>query len=175
MRERTKTRLLRYATVHGKENDMNYRQTSKKSFCLCNDNGKMILPKKYHLSAISQLKKAGVTKQSLLDQGYHVVPKNKYKFAIESDPLKKSFLDTPNHLVRYQYVGPEDERNRDFCAEVLALDLIYRKEDINMMSFRAENPDFGYYSIFDYCGSYGCRHDWDELWFSNVDEIKDEE
>jgi hypothetical protein len=147
-----------------------------KQFTFCNGKLKKVLPTYVKPIVLSHLKKVGVTKQSLIDAGYHLVSKDKkLNFAIESDPLSSSSLDTPTNLVRYQYVGPEDDRNRDFCAEVLDLDLIYRKEDINMMSWRAENPDFGYYSIFDYCGSFGCRHDWDELWFSNVDEIKDEE
>jgi hypothetical protein len=51
----------------------------------------------------------------------------------------------------------------------LDLDLVYRKEDINMMSFRSENKDFGTYSIFDYKGSYNCRHSWKRLVFKKTD------
>ena len=60
-------------------------------------------------------------------------------------------------LVRYKYFGPRDDRNRTFCAEVLSLSRIYTEEEIqNGLS----NPEFGNYSIFDYKGSYGCRHVW---------------
>lgn len=60
-------------------------------------------------------------------------------------------------LVRYKYTGPRDDRNRTFCAEVLSLGRIYTEEEIqNGLS----NPEFGNYSIFDYKGSYGCRHVW---------------
>ncbi len=82
------------------------------------------------------------------------------KFAIESDPTAPSNLDQGMFKIRYQYVGPRDDKNRDFCADVLDLNLIYRKEDIDQMSFRTENPEFGTYSIFRYKGSYGCRHAW---------------
>jgi len=60
-------------------------------------------------------------------------------------------------LVRYSYDGPEDEKNRTFCAQIIGLNRIYTEEEIkNGLS----NPEFGNYSIFDYKGSYGCRHRW---------------
>jgi len=60
-------------------------------------------------------------------------------------------------LVRYKYFGPRDDRNRTFCSEVLSIARIYTEEEIkNGLS----DPEFGNYSIFDYKGSYGCRHVW---------------
>jgi hypothetical protein len=60
-------------------------------------------------------------------------------------------------LVRYEYSGPVDEKTRDFCREVISLGKLYTEEEIkNGLS----NPEFGDYSIFDYKGSYGCRHVW---------------
>ena len=60
-------------------------------------------------------------------------------------------------LVRYEYSGPNDEKTRDFCSEVLSLNRLYTEEEIkNGLS----NPEFGNYSIWDYKGSYGCRHVW---------------
>ena len=91
------------------------------------------------------------------------------EFAISSDPEAESILDQGLYAIRYEYNGPIDEKNRQFCAEVLGLNLIYRKEDINQMSFSSDNPDFGTYSIFDYKGSYGCRHNWERLTFKKVD------
>jgi hypothetical protein len=82
-------------------------------------------------------------------------------FAIQSDPAAKSALDEGLYAVRYKYEGPRDERNRDFCADVMDKDLIYRKEDIDMMSFSGDNPMSKVnYSIFRYKGSYNCRHKW---------------
>ena len=37
---------------------------------------------------------------------------------------------------------------------------IFRYEDINQMSFRKENSEFGKYSIWKFKGSFGCRHRW---------------
>lgn len=83
--------------------------------------------------------------------------------AIESNPNEPSkwdqVINNNLYLVRYKYVGPRDEKNRKFCADVLDADLIYRKEDIDMMSFRGENPmSKQNYSIWKYKGSYNCRH-----------------
>ena len=83
---------------------------------------------------------------------------------LTSDPLARtSFNDLPDPkgggqwLVRYKYDGVKDDRNREFCAAILSMDRIYTEEEIkNGLS----NPEFGNYSIFDYKGSYGCRHRW---------------
>lgn len=84
---------------------------------------------------------------------------------IESDPEDPSYLDKGLYKIRYEYRGPRDDKNRDFCAAVLDLNLIYRKEDIDTMTSNGANPEFGYYSIWDYKGSYGCRHRWHRLVF----------
>jgi hypothetical protein len=83
---------------------------------------------------------------------------------LTTDPTsRESFNDFSNPkgggqwLVRYKYFGPRDDRNRTFCSEVLSIARIYTEEEIqNGLS----NPEFGNYSIFDYKGSYGCRHVW---------------
>lgn len=60
-------------------------------------------------------------------------------------------------LVRYEYSGPNDGKTRSFCSDVLSIGKLYTEEEIiNGLS----NPEFGNYSIFDYKGSYGCRHVW---------------
>lgn len=71
-------------------------------------------------------------------------------------------------LVRYYYDGPEDDKNRSFCAEVLSLGRIYTEEEIkNGLS----NPEFGNYSIWDYKGSYGCRHRWRrQIYFEDFED-----
>ena len=84
---------------------------------------------------------------------------------IESDPEDPSELDAGLYKIRYEYRGPHDDKNRDFCSEVLDLNLIYRKEDIDTMTTNVANPEFGSYSIWDYKGSYGCRHRWHRLVF----------
>ncbi|HPI82865.1 MAG TPA: XkdF-like putative serine protease domain-containing protein, partial [Candidatus Paceibacterota bacterium] len=82
-------------------------------------------------------------------------------FAVSAEPAEKSALDDGLYAIRYKYSGPLDEKNRDFCRDVMTKDLIYRKEDIDQMSFRGENPmSKQNYSIFRYKGSYNCRHRW---------------
>ena len=84
-----------------------------------------------------------------------------------ADPEEPSSLDRALWKIRYEYAGPRDEKNRDFCARCLDLNLIYRKEDIDEMSAPpgANSLEFGTYNIFDYKGSYGCRHRWRRLVF----------
>lgn len=75
---------------------------------------------------------------------------------------------TGQWLVRYEYSGPQDSKNRSFCAEILALNRIYTEEEIkNGLS----NPEFGNYSIWDYKGSYGCRHIWKrKIYFEDYED-----
>jgi hypothetical protein len=89
---------------------------------------------------------------------------NQQKF---SDPNSPSFLDTDNYRVRYKYVGPRDSKNRQFCADMLSFNRIYREEDISQLS----NPDFGVYDIFLYRGSYNCRHTWVRLIYKKEGRI----
>lgn len=142
-----------------------------------------IIPSGQHNKILLQLQRRGRKKDDLESDGWkHVLTMDVdveehdksvaeiFQLAIESDPWSESGLDFPNEengewLVRYQYDGPLDSRNRAFCRDVMMLNLIYRKEDIDMMSFRNENGEFGRYSIFLYKGSYGCRHRWKRLIF----------
>jgi len=84
---------------------------------------------------------------------------------LDSEPEEPSVLDTGLYKIRYEYRGPFDKKNRDFCHAVLDLNYIYRFEDINEMSIEGANPEFGEYSIWDFKGSYGCRHRWHRLVF----------
>ena len=94
---------------------------------------------------------------------------------LTNDPTaRESFNDvskgdgTGQWLVRYKYNGPEDSKNRTFCARILSLGRIYTDEEIkNGLS----NPQFGNYSIWDYKGSYGCRHTWKrQIYFEDYED-----
>ncbi len=130
-----------------------------------------VLPEEEQDFALEQLKSFGIKEEMLERLGFMKVAEGdqltkegesiSYYFAITSEPEEPSKLDKGLYAVRYKYAGPRDEKNRKFCAEVLDADLIYRKEDIDMMSFRGENPMAKQnYSIFNYKGSYNCRHKW---------------
>lgn len=93
-----------------------------------------------------------------------------YSFAIDSKPDQSSSLDSGFYRVRYEYVTAGSEPDvidttRTFCRSMMTTHKgrIFRKEDINQMSFRGENKEFGQYSIFKFKGSYNCRHRWKRL------------
>jgi len=82
---------------------------------------------------------------------------------------QKSSLDGDIWKVRYKYVKgtdriPEGE-SRPFCVRMLDADKLYRKEDIDMMSFNGVNNKFGHngqnYSLFKYKGGVNCYHRWE--------------
>jgi DNA-binding Lrp family transcriptional regulator len=67
-------------------------------------------------------------------------------------------------LVRYSYEGPQDNRNRPFCAKLMELDRFYSRQDIEKISERVG------YSVWDRRGGWFtqpdgehrpyCRHRW---------------
>jgi len=54
----------------------------------------------------------------------------------------------------YYYVGPDDEKTRDFCKEMLKIDKVFSDTDIDIMS------NYLNYDVLKYKGSYNCRHNW---------------
>jgi hypothetical protein len=99
------------------------------------------------------------------------------KTKLTTDPTERSSVNdvmksdgSGMWYVRYKYSGPSDDKNRSFCAEILAIDRIYTEEEIKNGLF---NPEFGNYSIWDYKGSYGCRHVWERLIF--FEDFEDDE
>lgn len=93
-----------------------------------------------------------------------VRPVGKQEFQIIANPNRPSAQDTPNVRFRYKYVGPKDDKNRTFCAEMMAARRVFRIEDIMEMSTLSVNevgPDG--YDIFTWRGSFNCRHRWVQL------------
>lgn len=133
------------------------------------------LPKDKQDAILDALSNVGMTEQSLIDNGYEAVKKSQYNtcikelFRITSDPNKGSVADFGSYKVLYKYEGPKDSRNRDFCSRMLSKNLLFRKEDINELSVKAENDEFGFYDIFKWRGSYNCRHVWTAKLFKKTD------
>ena len=101
-----------------------------------------------------------------------VKPVGKQEFQIISNPNIPSAQDTPDVRFRYKYVGPKDDLNRTFCAEMMAARRVFRIEDIMEMSNRSVNevgPDG--YDIFTWRGSYNCRHRWVQLMYQRTGRI----
>jgi len=120
------------------------------------------------------LGKMGEPAGQLEEEGFEIVSVKKigpgFKFHqhqfvgdISSQPNEVSGQDYAGTRIRYKYVGPQDSKNRDFCAAMMSAGRVYRIEDIQRMTDEMANEEFGEYDIFTYRGSYNCRHDWVEL------------
>ena len=94
---------------------------------------------------------------------------NQERFSSPNDP---SFLDNDKYRIRFKYVGPRDEKNRQFCAEMLSKNRVYRQEDIDQLTDNVANEQFGFYNIFLWRGSFNCRHTWVKLWYAPTGQIR---
>jgi hypothetical protein len=93
---------------------------------------------------------------------------NLLEFAYDNPELK-SKDDKGIFKIRYRY-GPEANSNnsRKFCVDMVALTkqgIVYRREDINQMSFSGVNGQFApagrsTYSIWRFKGGVNCHHAW---------------
>ncbi len=103
---------------------------------------------------------------------HSVIELGRQDFQILSDPNAPSAQDTPDVKFRYKYVGPRDNKNRTFCAEMMRENRVFRIEDIIEMSNRSVNPvGPDGYDIFEWRGSYNCRHRWVQLVYRNPGTI----
>ena len=137
---------------------------------------------------LKALDKVGISEDKMYEDGWEEITEDNFHrqmyFAIGSlekysDPDKRSALDTPNYRILYQYAGPQDSKNREFCSKLIGLTktrkLLFRVEDINNMSLQGANNEFSTYDIFRYKGSYNCRHSWVQKFYREnkpVDEQK---
>ena len=115
---------------------------------------------------INNLAEIGVDEGSLAADGWVAMSEeefNKFVFAIVSRPSESTIDSYGDYKVLYRYMGPQDSKNRDFCSRMLRANLLFRKEDINNMTVKAENKQFGVYDIFRWKGSFNCRHYWQGL------------
>lgn len=78
--------------------------------------------------------------------------------------VKVPTATTTDILLRYSYEGPQDKKNRPFCAKLMELDRLYSRADIETISERLG------YSVWDRRGGWFtqpdgearpyCRHEW---------------
>jgi hypothetical protein len=87
----------------------------------------------------------------------------------DAKPNKVSSQDNSTYKVRYSY-GPvrNSINSRRFCVKMESLtaqNLVFRKEDINMMSLRGVNRELGHkgqnYSLLKFKGGVNCHHYWE--------------
>ena len=87
----------------------------------------------------------------------------------EANPKKKSGQDNGVYKVRYAYSPVRNSSDsRKFCKHMenyTSNNIVFRKEDINMMSFRGVNKELGHnkahYSLFKFKGGKNCHHFWE--------------
>jgi hypothetical protein len=110
----------------------------------------------------------------LINEGWSIIkvekisPQMVHKMNQErfSSPNEPSALDTDKYRVRFKYVGPRDEKNRQFCSDMLSKNRVYRDEDIADLTDSVANEEFGFYNIFLWRGSFNCRHIWVRLLYA---------
>lgn len=84
----------------------------------------------------------------------------------DANPSKESYQDSATYKVRYSYTPIKKSANsRKFCVSMENLaeqGVVFRKEDITLMSFRGINKELGHkgrrYSLFKYKGGVNCQH-----------------
>jgi len=89
--------------------------------------------------------------------------------AVSADPNAESAQDQGPYKIRYAYMPVRNSADsRQFCKHMESFTsdkIVFRKEDINMMSFRGVNSDLGHnkrnYSLFKYKGGKNCHHFWE--------------
>jgi len=86
-----------------------------------------------------------------------------------ANPKKKSTEDSDIYKIRYVYMPVrKNPKSRKFCKmmeNLTSKGLTFRKEDINMMSFRGINKELGHqkrnYSLLKFKGGKNCHHFWE--------------
>jgi len=96
-----------------------------------------------------------------------------YNFAVEdfSNADDRSTFDSGLYKIRYAYTRNISANSREFCREMVSAangGLVFRKEDIDMMSFSGVNGQFApagqsVYSIWKWKGGAFCHHAWRRL------------
>jgi hypothetical protein len=96
-----------------------------------------------------------------------------YNFAVEdfSNADDRSNFDSGLYKIRYAYTRNLSANSRDFCREMVGAangGVVFRKEDIDMMSFSGVNGQFApegqsVYSIWKWKGGAFCHHAWRRL------------
>jgi len=81
---------------------------------------------------------------------------------IADQAYQKIEADLPKGSARYFYAGPDDDLERDFCANLTGKGLTYTREQIEGMD-NGQIP-----GVFTSCGGYRCRH----LWILDVTETQ---
>ena len=131
---------------------------------LSSDNYFDNLPSNIQEKLLERLSEIGYTHKDIEEDYYIYDEPQKFALPTRSSADPDGPTQTSGkYKILYQYSGPRDSKNRDFCRRLLDLNLLFRKEDIDKMTLQGDNSSqFGFYDIFAYKGSFGCRHRWNK-------------
>ena len=114
-----------------------------------------------------RLEDRGTYVSKLKKDGYEIVEPEEFFKHVFGLPVKRQAkgedaLTTKGAKVLYEYVGPVDSKIRKFCKRMMDLSgkgILWSKTDLQ--NIQGSNPEFPqYYNIYEFKGSYGCRHSW---------------
>ena len=123
----------------------------------------------------------------VISDEWELVSSEKVELADVSDksanPDKASGQDNRGYKVRYAYMPMrKSDDSRVFCQKMELLtdkDLVFRLEDINMMSFRGVNKELGHnkqnYSLFKFKGGKNCHHYWEKRVYKKKARVSEDE
>ena len=120
----------------------------------------------------SELEKLNNPSKSLLSKIWNFVATGR------AQPNVKSEQDGVFFQSRYRYSGGSQEDTRPFCKKMLAINKLYRKEDIIAMGNNASsNPGWGprgidTYDMFLYKGGGNCHHFWTRETYRRIQYLK---
>lgn len=127
---------------------------------------------------LERLASVGISMETLAKEGYEIIEEEEFKrsqeFSVNRTDAKPDLTTNQTrggYKILYSYKvkpgeGPSIQNNsRDFCIDLIGLNLLFRKEDIDRLTIKGANSEeFGYYDIFKYKGSFNCRHEWKEVY-----------
>jgi hypothetical protein len=123
----------------------------------------------------------------VISDDWELVSTEKVELATVSEkdakPSKESKQDNKGYKVRYAYMPMrKSDDSRMFCQRMESItgkDIVFRLEDINMMSFRGVNKELGHkgqnYSLFKYKGGKNCHHYWEKRVYKKKQQVSEDE
>jgi hypothetical protein len=123
----------------------------------------------------------------VISDDWELVSSEKVDLASVSDsdakPSKSSSQDNKGYKVRYAYMPMRKSADsRLFCQKMEAItekEIVFRLEDINMMSFRGVNKELGHkgrnYSLFKFKGGKNCHHFWEKRVYKKKTQVSEDE
>jgi hypothetical protein len=114
-------------------------------------------------SKIAALVKKGYLEEKTVTVGEDLITERTIPEKVTAPPIKTGQTNPTKISIKYSYEGPQDSKNRPFCAKMMKLNRLYSRSEIEQISGRLG------YSVFDRRGGFWndhgtihpyCRHHW---------------